>query len=69
MRRWIQSFMQHVICPECNGTRLKKEALYFIIHDKNIAQLADMDIIQLSEWFMSVEKKLSARQVKIGLSY
>ena len=67
MRRWIQSFMQHVICPECNGTRLKKEALYFIIHDKNIAQLADMDIIQLSEWFMSVEKKLSARQVKIGL--
>ncbi len=67
MRRWIQSFMQHVTCPECNGTRLKKEALYFLINDKNIAQLADMDIIQLSEWFMSVEKKLSARQVKIGL--
>lgn len=67
MRRWIQSFMQHVTCPECNGTRLKKEALYFLINDKNIAQLADMDIIQLSEWFMSVEKKLSARQIKIGL--
>ena len=67
MRRWIQSFMQHVTCPECNGTRLKKEALYFLINDKNIAQLADMDIIQLSDWFMSVEKKLSARQVKIGL--
>ena len=67
MRRWIQSFMQHVTCPECNGTRLKKESLYFLIHDKNIAQLADMDIIQLSEWFNNVEKKLSARQVKIGL--
>ena len=67
MRRWIQSFMQHVTCPECNGTRLKKESLYFLIHDKNIAQLADMDIIQLSEWFNNVEIRLSARQVKIGL--
>ena len=67
MRRWIQSFMQHSTCPECNGTRLKKEALYFLIYDKNIAELANMDIIQLSDWFINVEKKLTSRQVKIGL--
>ena len=67
MRRWIQSFMQHVTCPECNGSRLKKDALYFLIYDKNIAELANMDIIQLSDWFMNIEKKLSVRQIKIGL--
>jgi excinuclease ABC subunit A len=66
MRRWIQSFMQHKDCPECKGTRLKKEALYFKISDKNIAELAEMDIIQLSDWFDKVEKKLSERQLKIG---
>jgi excinuclease ABC subunit A len=66
MRRWIQSFMQHVTCPECKGTRLKKEALYFLVHDKNIAELANLDIVQLSAWFINIEKKLSARQLKIG---
>ncbi len=66
MRRWIQGFMQHVICPECNGARLKKEALYFKINDRNISELANMDIVQLSDWFSKLEKKLTARQVKIG---
>jgi excinuclease ABC subunit A len=66
MRRWIQGFMQHVVCPECKGTRLKKEALYFKINDRNISELANMDIIQLSEWFSNIEKKLSERQLKIG---
>ncbi len=66
MRRWIQSFMQHVTCPECNGSRLKKEALYFHLYEKSIADLAGMDIIQLSDWFKNIEKKLSARQIKIG---
>lgn len=66
MRRWIQSFMQHVTCPECNGSRIKKEALYFHLYEKSIADLAGMDIIQLSDWFKNIEKKLSARQIKIG---
>ncbi|MFN8165314.1 MAG: excinuclease ABC subunit UvrA [Bacteroidia bacterium] len=67
MRRWIQGFMQHVECPECKGTRLKKEALYFLVNDKNIAELASMDIHQLGQWFDKVENKLSAKQKKIGL--
>ena len=54
-------------CPECNGARLKKDSLHFHVHDKNIAELANMDIIQLSEWFSNIEKKLNPRQIKIGL--
>lgn len=66
MRRWIQSFMQHVDCPECKGTRLKKEALYFKINEKNIAELANTDIQLLAAWFDAVENKLTAKQKKIG---
>lgn len=66
MRKWIQSFMQNVICPECKGSRLKKESLYFKINDKNISELAAMDISQLSDWFAKVNSQLSARQKKIG---
>ena len=66
MRRWIQGFMQHVDCPECKGTRLKKEALYFKINEKNIAELANTDIHLLAGWFDSVENKLTAKQKKIG---
>lgn len=66
MRRWIQGFMQHVDCPECNGTRLKKEALYFKLNEKNIAELANTDIQLLATWFDTVENKLTAKQKKIG---
>jgi excinuclease ABC subunit A len=67
MRRWIQSFMQQVPCPECHGARLKKEALYFVLDGKNIAELANLDIIQLAAWFETLDKKLTTRQKKIGL--
>jgi len=66
MKKWIQSFMQQVLCPECNGTRLKKEALYFRINDKNISELAGMDINALTDWFSGLNSNLSARQKKIG---
>ncbi|TAH43082.1 MAG: excinuclease ABC subunit UvrA [Bacteroidetes bacterium] len=66
MRRWIQSFMQQVICPECNGSRLKKESLYFKIHNKNISELANMDVSQLSTWFSKLNTNLNSRQKKIG---
>ncbi len=66
MKKWIQSFMQQVLCPECKGSRLKKEALYFRIHDKNIAELAGMDINALSDWFSRLNANLSVRQKKIG---
>ncbi len=58
IQRWAQSFMNKVSCPTCNGSRLKKEALYFRIGDKNIGDLAGMDLMELSLWFQSVENLL-----------
>lgn len=66
MRRWVQSFMQNVQCPECKGARLKKESLYFRVDDKNIAELAGMDILKLNDWFKNLETRISAKQKKIG---
>ena len=58
IQRWAQSFMNKVSCPTCRGSRLKKEALYFRIGDKNIGDLAGMDLMELSLWFQSVENLL-----------
>ena len=66
MQNWAKSFMDRVNCSSCKGTRLKKEALYFKINDKNIFELADMDISDLVIWLEGIEKKLTKNQLKIG---
>lgn len=66
MQNWAKSFMDRVNCSSCKGTRLKKEALYFKINDKNIFELADMDISDLVTWLEGIEKKLTKNQLKIG---
>jgi len=66
IQRWAHSFMNQVKCPECHGSRLKKDSLYFKIADKNIFELASADISELKIWFESVEKKLSEKQLKIA---
>ena len=66
VQRWAQSFMNLIECPECHGTRLKKEAHFFKIDDKNIGELAQIDISELKEWFDQVETKLSKSQLIIG---
>ncbi len=66
LRKWVQGFMNKNQCPECNGTRLKKESLYFKIANKNIADLANMDIRQLFNWFKNIETRLDKRQAKIA---
>ena len=60
IQRWAQSFMNKITCPTCNGSRLKKEALYFRIGDKNIGDLSNMDLMELSQWFESIEELLNA---------
>ena len=65
MQRWAKDFMEEKPCPECEGSRLRKEALYFRIADKNIAQLSAMDIGELMQWFDTLPGKLSDRQEKI----
>ncbi|MFN5444160.1 MAG: excinuclease ABC subunit UvrA [Crocinitomicaceae bacterium] len=62
IQRWAQTFMNKVICPSCNGARLKKESLYFVLDNKNIGDLAKMDIEELYTWFEQIEEKLSSAQ-------
>lgn len=62
VERWASSFMNKVKCPSCNGSRLKKEALYFKIDDKNIAEIAEMDIETLYKWSTNIHEKLSDKQ-------
>jgi excinuclease ABC subunit A len=66
LRRWARYFMDKVDCPECGGTRLKKESLYFKINGLNIAELADKDILELADWFKDLPKKLDKTQRKIA---
>ncbi len=63
---WAQQFIKKVTCPECQAQRLKKESLYFRIHDKNIAELASMDIGSLADWLDKVVPHLTERQKTIG---
>jgi len=62
IEKWIQGFMNKIPCPKCEGTRLKNESLHFKIADKNIAELANMGILELNQWFTDIEKKLSSKQ-------
>ena len=64
--RWAGSFMNHVTCPVCQGSRLKKEAQYFLIDGKNIADVASMDIRNLCQWVEDLPSKLNSRQMEIG---
>ncbi|MGB4291499.1 MAG: excinuclease ABC subunit UvrA, partial [Bacteroidales bacterium] len=64
--RLKDQYVEYRTCPECNGTRLKKEALWFRIADKNIGELAAMDIRELYSFLASVEEKMSEKQRKIA---
>lgn len=66
LRRWAESFMNMIPCPECHGTRLKKEALYFRIDKLNIAEVAEMDMDRLSEWMAELPAKLDQRTAAIA---
>ncbi|MBI3519957.1 MAG: excinuclease ABC subunit UvrA [Bacteroidetes bacterium] len=62
MLRWVEGFTNKINCSVCNGTRLKKEALYFKIDGKNISELSEMDINILGDWFKGIEKRLTKDQ-------
>jgi excinuclease ABC subunit A len=66
IKRWANSFMDEITCKTCEGKRLKKEALYFKITDKNISDLVQMDITELANWFETIEAKLSNKQQQIA---
>ena len=65
-QKWADQFAKTDVCPDCKGARLNQEALYFRIHDKNIYELASMDINELYEWLENVEPHLDSKQQKIA---
>jgi len=64
--RWANQFIKQVTCPTCNGTRLKKESLWFKIDGKSIADVASMDIEALWQWLQALENRLGKRQKAIA---
>jgi excinuclease ABC subunit A len=66
IQRWAQSFMNKKLCPECFGTRLRKEAHFIRIGNKHLGELAAMDLSELAVWFQTVENHFSAAQLQIA---
>jgi len=66
IKRWVAGFMNRIECPSCHGHRLKKESLWFKFHGKNITELAQMDIQQLSHWVDSIPVNTESRQAKVA---
>jgi excinuclease ABC subunit A len=66
IKRWAAGFMNTIDCPDCHGFRLKKESLQFKLAGKNIAELANLDIIDLQNWFSDIEEKINERQKTIA---
>ncbi len=65
-QKWANQFSKEIACPDCGGSRLKKEALHYRIHDKNIAELSAMDVDELLNWIENVEQHLNEKQKLIA---
>jgi excinuclease ABC, A subunit len=66
-QKWANQFVKVSVCPECEGHRLNKESMHYRIAEKNIAQLAEMDILELYQWLENVEEQLSDKQRLIAI--
>jgi excinuclease ABC subunit A len=66
IRSWAEDYMDKVDCHECHGYRLKKESLWFKIDDKNIGELAQLDLDDLYRWFENLEDRINERQKTIA---
>jgi excinuclease ABC subunit A len=62
LREWVEQFMQLKTCAACNGQRLKKESCWFKIDEKNIAELSNLNLDKLHNWFDELEKRLDKKQ-------
>lgn len=65
-KKWADQFLATTECPECKGQRLNKEALSYKIWDKNITEVANMDINDLKDWLDNVEEHMEVQQKKIA---
>ena len=65
-QKWAGQFFSRVVCPECKGARLNREALHYYIGGKNIADLSMMDISELRDWMLNIEQVMTPQQWKIA---
>ena len=66
IQKWAGSFMNRIPCPECEGNRLKKESLHFMIGDRNISDLAGMDLVMFDQWMDQIDTVLDEKQKAIA---
>ena len=66
LRDWVEKFMELKKCETCEGTRLKKESLWFKVDGKNIAELSELNLDKLMTWFTGIEKRLTNKQNAIA---
>ena len=66
IKRWAKNYMDKIKCPTCEGSRLKKESLYFKVNAKNITELSHMDVVDLVNWFKELPEYLSDSQNQIS---
>lgn len=65
-QKWADQFLTEMACPECQGMRLKRESLSFKIWDKNISEIANLDIDELRDWLDHVEDHLPPMKAKVA---
>ena len=65
-QKWADQFLATTTCPECNGMRLKQESLSYKIWNRNISEIANLDITELKEWLDHVEEHLDKQQRTIA---
>ncbi|MEI6184342.1 MAG: excinuclease ABC subunit UvrA, partial [Bacteroidota bacterium] len=66
LKVWVEKFMELSPCDSCKGARLRKESLWFKVHDKNIAELSNLNLDKLMDWFKGIETNLSDKQNAIA---
>ncbi len=66
VREWAEKYMMLTPCTSCKGSRLKEESLWFKIDETNIAELSNLDLISLHNWFEGLESRLDKKQNAIA---
>ncbi|NQX81441.1 MAG: excinuclease ABC subunit UvrA [Flavobacteriaceae bacterium] len=66
LKKWALEYMDNTVCDSCNGSRLSKESLFFRIDNKNISEVSNLDISNLSIWINNIEKTLSENNKTIA---
>ncbi|GGE39355.1 excinuclease ABC subunit UvrA [Psychroflexus planctonicus] len=66
LKRWAKKYMDKNPCPTCEGSRLKKESLNYKVDQKSIAELVEMDILELQHFFINLKKAFTTNEWKIA---